>query len=242
MMSVQVILIESTAYAQSNTSRFFIKENDLLANEKRDYTYIEGKLGDNNLVYTYVSNNKTFKVIEKSSDNYDRVDSIIYIKNSVGVFVKYATQKLIVENNIITITINENGKVSTEKIVVSRHEKTIGKEKLFNQQDRILDYQNMLNGGPTWDGMPVSNWIYWGEQTGSSNIIRYTSAAVIAIIATIAASLFGIAGQCVVAGASAIAALIIEDSIEKIWWTANIYYQTCIPPEDWMFRRKVADI
>ena len=65
MMSVQVILIESTAYAQSNTSRFFIKENDLLANEKRDYTYIEGKLGDNNLVYTYVSNNKTFKVIEK---------------------------------------------------------------------------------------------------------------------------------------------------------------------------------
>lgn len=208
--------------------------------EKRNHKYIKGKLGDTNLIYTYSSNNKNFKVVENSSDNFDTVNSTIYIENYDGKFIEYATQKLTVENDEITITINENGIITTDKIKIHQ-ETTSGINKSPSQPERNSDSLNALNNGPTWDGMPVSSWIYYGEYTGSSDITRYTSSAVIAILATVAASLFGIAGQCVVAGVAAIAGMIVDDAIPRIWWTDNVYYQTCIPPEEWMFRMKVAE-
>lgn len=229
-------LRNSIAYAKNVTM-----ENSLLKLEKNNYTYINGKLGDTNVTYTYTSENKIFKVTETASDNFDAVNSIIYVKNNDGKFIEYATQKLTVEDNVITITINENGLLTTDTIIIHKKEKTIEKESLYNHSLINQAPLNTIYGNPSWNGMPVSLWIYYGAYTGSSDIKRYTSAAVLAMLTTIVASLFGISGEVVVAGISAVVAVIVQDQTPRIWWRDHVYYQTCIPPEDWMFKMKVAE-
>ncbi len=236
IMAIMIVLAlcltslrSSIAYAKNLTM-----ENSLLKLEKNNYTYIKGTLGDTNVIYTYTSGDKLFKVIETASDNFDAVDSTIYVRDN-DKFIEYATQKLTVEDDVITITINENGLLTTDTIMIRQKENTT--ENLpINQAPLNTVYSN-----PSWNGMPVSLWIYYGAYTGSSDVIRYTSAAVLAMLTTIVASFFGISGEVVVAGISAVAGVIIQDQTPRIWWRDHVYYQTCIPPEDWMFRMKVAE-
>lgn len=234
---VLMVVLALSLTSLDNSVAFAQEDKSILELDKSNYTYIKGKLGDTSVIYTYTSDNKTFKVIEKASVNFDDVDSIIYIKSSNGQFVEYATQTLSVKDDVIYITINENGRITTDTINIY-HEKTSGIENPPNQSNGGLNSMS----GPSWNGLPVdTTWHYYGTFNGDNNIVRYTSSAVLAILATIAASMLGIAGQCVVAGVSAIASIIIDDAIEQIWWTDYVYYQTVIPPEDWMLRRKVAE-
>ena len=242
MVLVLSLLGTSVAYAQNNNSNLLIQEKDLLNGPKSNYNYIKGQLGDTDTIYTYTNGNKTFKVVENASEDFDRVDSTIYIEYDNKEFVEYATQKFRVVNNEIVITINENGKITTDKIKINNKENTSVINKLPAPPDSILDAQAMLaSGGPTWDGFPVSSWEYYGEFNGSADVYKYTAAAVLAALTTLVASFFGLAGRMVVAGASTVAGMIVQGAIERIWYTTNVYYQTVIPPEEWMFRRKVAE-
>lgn len=105
---------------------------------------------------------------------------------------------MIIENGICTITITENGNSTTE---------------IFNYAN---EEQCSAYSSDSWLGMPVTDWIYCDTYKGSTKFQKYTAAAVIAVLTTLAASFFNIAGQCVIAGVSAIAALIVDNKNVKV--------------------------
>lgn len=104
----------TVAFAATNVSNQEMSQS-LLSLKKSNYNYLEGKPGDTHLVYTYESNNDTYKVIENANDNFEKVNTTIYVENTEGVFVKYATQTLTINNFTSTLTTNENGYVTTEQ-------------------------------------------------------------------------------------------------------------------------------
>jgi hypothetical protein len=95
------------------------QSRNVLSLKKQNYNYLEGKPGDTHLVYTYDSNGSTYKVVENASEDFGKVDSTIYVKDKKGVFVKYATQNVTVNNSTFTQTTNVNGKVTVETLDLS---------------------------------------------------------------------------------------------------------------------------
>lgn len=222
----------SVAYAQEDKS--------VLKLDKSNITYIKGEPGDTNLIYTYTSDNKTFKVIENSSVNFDDVDSIIYVENSDGQFVEYATQKLTVEDDVIYITINENGLITTDIININQ-EKTSDIENLPYQSNSNFNSISSKTG-PMYYEFPVDEtWYYLTTTEGSSDVTRYTLTAVIAVLGAIAAGALGFTGGVVTAGISSVAMVIVQDNIERIWWTNYHFYQCILRDEDWQVPIKVAE-
>ena len=217
MLAIVLIPIMPSSLASAK-SRFTSK----LDLPKDNVQYIVGKVGDTYSEYTYSSEGQKFKVIDNANENFTNVNSIIYLLKDDNKYEEYATEKVTIENDICTITITENGYSTTET---------------FNY---INQEQSSVYSRDSWLGMPVTDWIYCDTYKGSTKFQKYTAAAVVAVLTTLASSFFNIPGQCVIAGVSAIAGIIVDDAIETVYFSRKYYWKLCIPPKG-MVERAVAE-
>lgn len=105
-MAICLLSIAPTPVKAASNETLQEKSIDVLALKKDNFNYLEGKIGETHLVYTYDSNGSTYKVVENASENFDEVNSTIFAENSDGTFEEFATQHLTVENSILTHTTN----------------------------------------------------------------------------------------------------------------------------------------
>ncbi|MDW2796100.1 hypothetical protein RZO55_00675 [Clostridium boliviensis] len=197
------------AFAATNETNQEMNQS-LLSLKKSNFNYLEGKPGDTHLVYTYESNNDKYKVIENASDNFEKVNTTIYVENTEGVFVKYATQTLTINNFTSTLSTNENGYVTTEKQDLS----SVKKSELLNN-----NFISSALASGSYQGYKVSNWKQISTTNSSTRITNYSATAVFAIIAYIAAdgATEGLSGA-VVAAISAVAGKIIDEAIPIVYY------------------------
>ena len=69
------------------------------SDSRKNLHFIEGKLGDSHIVYTYEENNKQYKAIETSSDDFKNVTSMIYCLNETGNYILQSTQNFSIDDN-----------------------------------------------------------------------------------------------------------------------------------------------
>jgi len=199
----------TVAFAATNVTNQEMNQS-LLSLKKSNFNYLEGKPGDTHLVYTYESNSDTYKVIEDTSDNFEKVNTTIYVEKTEGVFVKYATQTLTINNFTSTLITNENGYVTTEKQDLS----SVKKSELLNN-----NFLSSALAAGSYQGYKVSNWKQVSTTNSSTRITNYSATAVFAVIAYIAAdgATDGLSGA-VVAAISAVAGKIIDEAIPIVYY------------------------
>lgn len=197
----------TVAFAATNVTNQEMNQS-LLSLKKSNYNYLEGKPGDTHLVYTYESNNDTYKVIENADDNFEKVNTTIYVENTEGVFVKYATQTLTINNFTSTLTTNENGYVTTEQ-----------QDLLPAKKSQNNNFISSALAAGSYQGYKVSNWKQISTTNSSTRITNYSATAVFAVIAYIAAdgATDGLSGA-VVAAISAVAGKIIDEAIPIVYY------------------------
>ncbi|MEC1179895.1 hypothetical protein P9B03_15450 [Metasolibacillus meyeri] len=199
-------------YATAAANETSLEESiNALSLNKGNYNYLEGKLGDTHLIYTYESNGSTYKVIENASEDFDEVYSTIYIKNSTGEFVEYATQNLTINNsNLIHTT-----KVSGEEITEIK-DLSFEKSEITNGTP---PFNSVMSINGTCYGQPVGGWAYISRNNGSTVIANYTASAVVAAVTYIASAGAGVAAGAAKAAISAIAAKVVDSRIPTLYYT-----------------------
>ena len=189
----------------------------ILSLPKGNITFIEGSYSDlHHLVYTYTSNGETYKVIENANDTLTHVSSIIYVKDTSGRYKEFTKQLVDVNNSVVNYTIIANGKqsVDTTNLLPEKPD--------YNNKESVTNNRVILNS--TYDGLPVTPWVYWGQSKTSTNITRYTIAAVGALITGIvSASSLGTAATITYTVIDAIVQKICDDCIPKVWYTDDVY-------------------
>lgn len=224
ILTIAVFLtsVNTTVVMAATSEKTHETEGSVLSLKKSNFNYLEGKPGDAHLVYTYESNYKTYKVIESASEDFEKVNSTIYVKNDEGSFEKYATQKLTIDNYISTLETNENGNVSVEK----QNLLPFNKAEVINGN---INSSNILSS--SYQGYKVSNWKYINVINSSTKITNYSATAVFAIIVYIAADAAtdGISGA-VVAAISAVAGKIVDEAIPVVYYKQNYYEKKLINP------------
>ena len=197
----------TVAFAATNVTNQEMNQS-LLSLKKSNYNYLEGKPGDTHLVYTYESNNDTYKVIENADDNFEKVNTTIYVENTEGVFVKYATQTLTINNFTSTLTTNENGYVTTEQ-----------QDLLPAKKSQNNNFISSALAAGSYQGYKLTNWKQISTTNYSTRITNYSATAVFAVIAYIAAdgATDGLSGA-VVAAISAVAGKIIDKAIPIVYY------------------------
>lgn len=196
--------------------------NSVLSLKKDNFNYLEGKPGDTHLVYTYDSNGSTYKVVENASENFDKVNSTIYTKNNTGIFVKYATQNLTVNNSTFKLRTDENGIVTTEVQDLS----SVKESDVLNNK---ISSRRLASG--SYQGYKVSSWKHLDTIKGSNRIEKYTVTAVTAVLVYIAtdAATGGLSTAAVVA-IGAVANKIVDEAIPYVYYRQFYYEKKLINP------------
>ncbi len=199
----------ASVMAQTNHNPSVLSETvSTLSEEKTNYTYLVGQPGSKHLEYIYESNGITYKVVENASDNFDRVDSVIYQKDDEGNFVEYANQTLTVSNGqVLTLNTEVDGEVSTEVQTLEMPTETIS---------------NMSRA--SYNGGPVSPWVS-DTIKGNTKIKNYTVSGVTAVIIYIAGLSGGVTGG-LAAAAGSIAGKIVDDLIPIVYYKQTYSQRT----------------
>lgn len=95
---------------------------------------------------------------------------IFKVKNGEEALV--GTETVVVDNNVVTTTINENGKTTVDKLDLN--------------DDKIKETSNQFKLNGTWSGYPVSNTFQeWGTFKKSKSIASSTTTGVTVVISAI---------------------------------------------------------
>lgn len=194
--------------------------DNVLSAEKNNYNYIEGEIGDKHLVYTYESNGSTYKVIEDISDNYDEVNTVIYLQDSNGEYSEFATQNFKIENNTYTLTTNADG-------VVTIDEQDMGISLPSFDEDHEMP---SVFANETYQGYDVTNWQLLDSHNSSTAIHSYTISAVTALVVFIATD--GMTGAAAAAGAAvgSVVTRIIEENTPTLYYKQSYYEKNLVNP------------
>jgi hypothetical protein len=176
MMSIMLTSTISS-FAQTET------DNIVRKNIRYEVGSVEGLLESSNsnsvnrqatdrlkkLVYTYDENGMNYKVYGEANNDLTYANSKVYnIKAGKEILVR--TETVVVKNNVVTTTINENGKTTVDKL-------DLNEDKIEESTNRLIQ----LNG--TWSGYPVSNtFVEWGTFKKTKAITGTTSMSVSAVI------------------------------------------------------------
>lgn len=235
-----ISVIPGQLFAQNSTENQSIKE--ILAQPKHDITFIKGGFDDlNDLEYTYTSNFKKYKAVEKTSPDLKHVESEIYEEKTNGEFELIAELTVEVEGDVVETTITPANKETPTVDTFVKPD--ISEAKSFEiVNEPVGSIANQNSASISANNLPVSDWYHYGNFFYSTKIVKYTVAAVAAIIAGIVgSSSLGPAAAAWIGSSTALIAYIIDDQIEDIWYTDKVYYKTVIPPDPDMFRMKVAE-
>lgn len=174
------ILITSTiiSYAQTSTDNIVRKnitfekgsiEGLLETNNENMVTSKRSSDNQKKIIYTYNENGLKYKVYGETNNDLTYANSQIYsIKAGKETLVR--TETVTVNNNVVTTTINENGKTTVDKL-------DLNEDKIAASSNRLIQ----LNG--TWSGYPVSDtFVEWGTFKKTKAITGTTAASVTAVI------------------------------------------------------------
>lgn len=193
---------------------------EALSTKKENFNYLEGKPGDTHLVYTYESNGSTYKVIENASENFDEVNSTIYVEDENGKFVEFATQNLTVDDSELNHITNINGVITTEKQDISPIKESVTTDKA----DAPLRFNTMSINGTCY-GEPVGGWKYISRTDGSTRISNWTISAVTAAVVYVAAAGTTTIASGALATAAGVIAQKVVDELIPILYYSRWYYE-----------------
>lgn len=94
---VMILTLFSTATVQAASIDSNSQNESMVA--RTNLTFLEGKSGDNHLVYTYQENRQQYKVIEDADSDFMNVYSTIYVMNSDGNYVETKSQALNIQSD-----------------------------------------------------------------------------------------------------------------------------------------------
>lgn len=104
LVSTEVEASEENAINQS-----VVEATSEIVGERSDIVYLEGKPGDTHLVYTYVQNGKTYKVVEDADEDFCNVTSTFYELKDNDNFVKNSTQYMVKGDDSAIVTFKDKG-------------------------------------------------------------------------------------------------------------------------------------
>lgn len=170
------------------------------------------------LVYTYDENGLKYKVYGETNNDLTYANSQVYnIKAGKETLVR--SENVIVNNNIVTTTITENGKTTVDKL-------DLNEDRMEESSNRLIQ----LNG--TWSGYPVSNtFVEWATFKKTKAIVGTTAASVTAVINAITKfSNIDVKAKVTVTAITVIVNYIIQINAKKTYYNETISFRwTQIP-------------
>jgi hypothetical protein len=170
------------------------------------------------LVYTYDENGMKYRVYGEVNNDLSYSNSLIYnIKAGEEILVR--TETVAVKNNVVTTTINENGKTTVDKL-------DLNEDKIEESSNRLIQ----LNG--TWSGYPVSNtFVEWGTFKKSKSIASATTTGVtVAITAIVKYSNIDVRAKIAVTAIAGIVKHIVDVNAKRTYYNEVISFRwTQIP-------------
>jgi len=230
-------------------------ENTIQINEKPFFEYIEGKPGDLHLVYTYIKDNKTYKVVEDSTEDFKTVNSTIYVKNNENEFIVYSTLNTIVENNVASINQNKDGLMTTNKIGTNQNNSVNDLSMSSKVPDQINLQQELQSNilspmsvstvpfnKDSIYGLPLTDWIDDGFTYGSGTLDAITISTVITLIGLAACSAIPnpITPYAIVV-AEGFTASLIAMNVSTLYWRTHGYYKRCVSNNMVVAGRSIVD-
>ena len=210
----------------------------LLDSPKENISFVKGNYGDSEIEYTYTSSGREWKAIEKTSSDFKKLNSDIYLKNDKGeyeLFVNFEMDMVSRYKAEITIT-PQNGEEPLKEVIDNTPQQA-GFE-FINEQSSLSEDIETRNPS----GLPISAWNHYGNFFYNTKIAKYTISYVTNIVVGLVGySALGLAGAIVVSSTTELVAEIVKDKIPDIWYTDKVYYKTVVPPNPNMFRMKVAE-
>lgn len=166
-------------------------------------------------ISNFVVGNSTYQIEETVNEERNHINSVFYELSFDGKKTYLGNQETIFkeEDNILSIIVTENETIQSEEII-------------FTESSNDVENINMDGNNSIETASMVSYmWSYQGAVNGSNNITRYTTAAIINILAYAA-------GSPLAAGIATIATMIIGEQWSSVYWTKKtwVYLERC---EDW---------
>lgn len=119
-IAIAATCIPSISYAEESLSASLadVETGVSTVSTKTNLNFIEGSPGDEYVVYTYMQNNLSYKVVEHASDDFKNVSSVIYVADDNGRYTKSETQKLeTAEGEVPQVTIErESGLIEVYEV------------------------------------------------------------------------------------------------------------------------------
>lgn len=159
-----------------------------------------------------------YKVVENASENFDEINSTIYVENKNGEFVEYATQNLTIDDFELTHTTNIDGEITTESQDLS-----LAKSDTPSEEGVVPPIHAMSINGTCY-GEPTGGWSFVSRHNGTTRISNYTVTAVVAAVIYVATdAVVKKATNTVIAMAGAIAHNVVNEFIPILYYTQSYY-------------------
>lgn len=170
----------------------------------------------NHMKYTYDENGKSYKIIEEFDENLKDIESKVYEKNEQGNYELHSTIETVIEDGIVSVTTNQDGKLTTE---------TQDLNPLINSLKQDSEVKEVTLNLTSEETM-LTNWRYTGEVRGSTRFPRYTIAGITATLGTfVAAAVAGPLSQATIAGLTTVATIVFTDLIPLVYFQQSVYYK-----------------
>ena len=120
--------------------------------ERTDIVFLEGKVGDTYLVYTYKQDGKSYKVVEDATMDFANVHSTIYVLDSTGNYVEDSTQEVSTNSNgDLIVTLSDENK-TVEKRTISSTPKAFSVQVEQAQSATSYEWITSYSNGDTYLG------------------------------------------------------------------------------------------
>lgn len=183
---------------------------------RENLTYIQGKPGDEYLVYTYDENGKHYKVIDKSKENFTNVSSEIYVLNENGQYKLIETQSVEVEEDKLVnfVRIPKNGQAIVRNIPIESNAHT---ELILSDNNSFLSKSKIPALG-AWKSTSIS---------GNKNIANMAVSAIIAVIvAVVSEKVNSTVSKALVNGIGDVANNLYSAKAKTGYYTGTYYWRT----------------
>lgn len=167
--------------------------------DKTNFIFLEGTPGDTHLVYTYEQNGNTYKVVENASDDFKKVESIIYLLDANGSFI---------ENSFQESNVDENGNAYVTFKDINGESNTIVANPVDNRQT-----QSSISPQATdWE------WHTYYRDGRTGSLLNLTISVAVSVIAAAVTAGASATGQLIFSGLSGVASYAITNNISSLYF------------------------
>lgn len=209
-ITLSLILVLPFVSHASYSNQNIESEYDNNKSGRSNLKFEVGSPGDRYLIYSYIEDGKSYKVIEFSDSEFKNVHSEVYVLNENGNYVHTQNKETeIADNGVYTLTTaSSNGRIEVEKSTLPKQE--------------IIHYEsNRVMAGQFYTDPGTGKWLY-KNYNGDTKIENMTISGITAALgAAIGAFIGGAPGAIIGSGIGAAASSYFSKSADRAYYRIN---------------------